>query len=259
MHYAHLGTGNFNEQTAKIYCDHSLLTCNKKITEEVVKLFSFYRDNFKTGLYKRLLVSPFNMRKRFLQLINEEIKNAEAGKPAYIYIKMNSLVDTEMIKKLYQASEAGVKIKMIVRGICSLVTELKGYSDNIEVISIVDKFLEHSRILVFAGNGEEKYFISSADWMYRNLDHRSEVALPVYDKELQKQLMTYLLIQWNDNVKARIIDQDQKNVYRSSGGGSPVRSQDDISRWLNGKLNPERLVSDSMREIKSAAVLNSLL
>ena len=172
---------------------------------------------------------------------------------------MNSLVDTEMIKKLYQASEAGVKIKMIVRGICSLVTELKGYSDNIEVISIVDKFLEHSRILVFAGNGEEKYFISSADWMYRNLDHRSEVALPVYDKELQKQLMTYLLIQWNDNVKARIIDQDQKNVYRSSGGGSPVRSQDDISRWLNGKLNPERLVSDSMREIKSAAVLNSLL
>lgn len=256
VHYAHLGTGNFNEQTAKLYCDHSLLTSDKKITEEVVKLFSFYRDNFKTGMYKRLLVSPFNMRKKFIQMISDEIKNAEAGKPAYMYIKMNSLVDTEMIKKLYQASEAGVKIKMIVRGICSLVTELKGYSDNIEVISIVDKFLEHSRIFVFANNGDEKYFISSADWMYRNLDHRSEVALPIYDKELQKQLMTYLQIQLNDNVKARIIDKEQKNEYRKRSGAVTFRAQDDISRWLNGKWKPEKLISSTNAEKTPAALLN---
>ncbi|MEO8087404.1 MAG: polyphosphate kinase 1 [Bacteroidota bacterium] len=256
VHYAHLGTGNFNEQTAKLYCDHSLLTSNKKITEEVVKLFSFYRDNFKTGTYKRLLVSPFSMRKKFLHLINQEIKNAEAGKPAYMYIKLNSLVDTEMIRKLYQASEAGVKIKMIIRGICSLVTNLKGTSDNIEVVSIVDKFLEHSRIFIFANNGDEKYFISSADWMYRNLDHRSEVAIPIYDKEIQKQLMTYLLLQLHDNNKARIIDTEQNNEYKKQGNGPSVRSQDDISRWLNGKWNPDKLLSLSANENDPAALLN---
>ena len=256
VHYAHLGTGNFNEQTAKLYCDHSLLTSDKKITEEVVKLFSFYRDNFKTGMYKRLLVSPFNMRKKFIQMISDEIKNAEAGKQAYMYIKMNSLVDAEMIKKLYQASEAGVKIKMIIRGICSLVTELKGYSDNIEVISIVDKFLEHSRIFIFANNGDERYFISSADWMYRNLDHRSEVALPIYDKDLQKQLMTYIQIQLNDNNKARIIDKEQKNEYRKRSSAASVRSQDDISRWLNGKWKPEKLVSATITEKTPATLLN---
>jgi polyphosphate kinase len=256
VHYAHLGTGNFNEQTAKVYCDHSLLTSNKKITEEVVKLFSFYRDNFKTGTYKRLLVSPFNMRKRFMHMINQEIKNAEAGKTAYMFIKMNSMVDTEMIKKLYQASQAGVKIKMIIRGICSLVTELKGFSDNIEVISIVDKFLEHSRIFVFANNGDEKYFISSADWMYRNLDHRSEVAIPIYDKDLQKHLMTYLQIQLNDNCKARIINKEQTNEYRKRSNGLVVRSHDDISRWLNGKWNPEKLLASAQKQKEQAAVLN---
>jgi len=258
VHYAHLGTGNFNEQTARVYCDHSLLTSNKKITEEVVKLFSFYRDNFKTGTYKRLLVSPFNMRKRFLQLINQEIKNAEAGKVAYMYIKMNSLVDTEMIRKLYQASEAGVKIKMIVRGICSLVTDLKGYSDNIEVISIVDKFLEHSRIFVFANNGDEKYFISSADWMYRNLDHRSEVAIPIYDKNLQKHLKTYLQIQLHDNIKARLINREQNNEYKKRDNGLAMRSHDDIARWLNGKWNPEKLVS-AASEKDVAALLNNVI
>ena len=256
VQYAHLGTGNFNEQTAKLYCDHSLLTSNKKITEEVVKLFSFYRDNFKTGTYKRLLVSPFNMRKRFMHLITQEIKNAEAGKPAYMYIKMNSLVDTEMIKKLYQASEAGVKIKMIIRGICSLVTELRGSSDNIEVISIVDKFLEHSRIFVFANNGDEKYFLSSADWMYRNLDHRSEVAIPIYDKDLQKHLMTYMQIQLNDNCKARIINKEQTNEYRKRSNGLVVRSHDDISRWLNGKWNPEKLISAVQKQKDQPALLN---
>ncbi len=259
VHYAHLGTGNFNEQTAKVYCDHSLLTSNKKLTEEVVKLFSFYQDNFKAGTYKRLMVSPFTMRKRFIQLINQEIKNAEEGKPAWMVIKMNSLVDTEMIKKLYHASKSGVKIKMIVRGICSLVTELKEHSENIEVISIVDKFLEHSRIFVFANNGDEKYFISSADWMYRNLDHRSEVAIPIYDKELQKQLMTYLQIQLNDNCKARVINQAQDNAFRKHNNGLTVRSQDDISKWLTGKLNPEKIISAAQVQKELTTVLNIVL
>ena len=253
--YAHLGTGNFNEQTAKVYCDHSLLTSNKKITEEVSKLFNFYRNNFKTGTYKRLVVSPFNMRKRFIHLINQEIKNAEAGKPAWMILKMNSLVDEEMIRKLYQASQAGVKIEMIVRGICSLVTGMKGFSDNIRVISIVDKFLEHSRIFVFAGNGDEKYFISSADWMYRNLDHRSEVAIPILDKELQKHLMTYLQIQLCDNNKARTINRDQDNTYKERNNGVSVRSHDDIGRWLNGKWNPEKIMA-TLPVPEPAAVLN---
>jgi len=235
IQYAHLGTGNFNEQTAKIYCDHSLLTCDKKITGEVAKLFSFYQDNFRTGTYKRLFVSPFNMRKKFIQLINKEIENAEAGRPAYMILKMNSLVDQEMIRKLYQASGASVKIILIVRGICSLVPGLKGYSENIEVISIVDKFLEHSRIFVFANGGDEKYYLSSADWMFRNLDNRSEVAVPVLDKQLKSQLKQYLLIQLNDNTKARIVNKDQDNKFVTQINGHRIRSHEDIYRWISGK------------------------
>ena len=233
--YAHLGTGNFNEQTARIYCDHSLLTCDKKITSEVTKLFSFYQDNFRTGTYKRLIVSPFNMRKKFMQLINKEIENAEAGKPAYMILKMNSLVDQEMIRKLYQASAAGVKIKMIIRGICSMVTGLKGYSDNIEVISIVDKFLEHSRIFVFANGGDEKYYLSSADWMFRNLDNRSEVAVPILDRELKLQLKQYLLVQLKDNTKARVVNREQDNKFVAQSNGHRIRSHEEIPRLLSGR------------------------
>jgi polyphosphate kinase len=236
--YAHLGTGNFNEQTAKIYCDHSLLTSNKKITLEVAKLFAFYQNNFKTGTYKRLVVSPFNMRKKFVQLINKEIGNAREGKQAYMILKMNSLVDQEMIRKLYQASSAGVQIKLIVRGICSLVPGVKGLSDNIQIISIVDKYLEHSRIFVFANGGDEKFYLSSADWMYRNLDHRSEVAIPILDKELQMQLRQYLLIQLKDNTKARIVDKEQDNKFVMKTNGHMIRAHDDIYRWLAGKWSP---------------------
>jgi len=240
VNYAHIGTGNFNEQTAKIYCDHSLLTSEKHITREVEKLFEFYQDNYKTGSYKHLIVSPFNTRKKFINYINHEIKNAQAGRQAWMMVKMNSLVDREMIAKLYEASEAGVKIKMIVRGICSLITGVKGMSDNIEIISIVDKFLEHSRIFVFCNSGNEKYFISSGDWMYRNLDHRSEVAVPIYDKELQRQLKNYLLIQFHDNTKARMINSQQDNKYVVPANGRTVRAQDDIYRWMVGKFDPEK-------------------
>ncbi len=159
------------------------------------------------------MVSPFSNRTKFLTLIANEIRNAKAKKPAYIYLKLNNLVDREMIKKLYDASKAGVKIQAIVRGICCLVPGVKGLSENIEVTSIVDRFLEHTRVFVFCNEGEEKYFISSADWMSRNLDRRVEVTAPIYDTDIQKTLMDLFHIYFNDNVKARIIDKSAYNLY----------------------------------------------
>ncbi|HVA97756.1 MAG TPA: polyphosphate kinase 1, partial [Bacteroidia bacterium] len=161
VQYAHIGTGNFNGDTARTYTDHSLLTSDKRITEEVGKVFDFYTDNFKIGKFKHLLVSPFFMRKELTELINIEIQNAKKKKPAYIILKLNNLVDDDMIKKLYKASSHGVKIKLIIRGICSLVAGDKILSKNIEAISVVDKFLEHSRVFIFCNNGNEKYFTSS--------------------------------------------------------------------------------------------------
>ena len=181
IYYAHIGTGNFNENTARIYTDFSLLTSNKNIAEELNKVFEFYENNFKVYPFKHLVVAPFFMRKTFLDLIQAEIINAKKKKPAAITLKMNSLVDKEMIDKLYEASKAGVQITLIIRGICSLVTDLDGWSDNIKAYSIVDKFLEHTRVFIFYNGGNEKIYISSADWMSRNLDSRSEVAVPIYD------------------------------------------------------------------------------
>jgi polyphosphate kinase len=252
MNYAHIGTGNFNEQTAKTYCDHCLLTANKHITREVERLFSFYQDNYKTGHYKHLIVSPFNTRKKFITLINKEIENAEKGKEAWMLLKMNSLVDREMIGKLYEASNAGVKIKMIVRGICSLVTGVKGISENIEAVSIVDRFLEHSRIFIFCNGGIEKYYIASGDWMYRNLDHRSEVAVPIYDKELQKELKTLMMIQLRDNTKARLLNPAQNNKYVIKTNGHTIRAQEDVYRWIAGKWNPEKLLPEVSSEKPTA-------
>ena len=231
--YAHVGTGNFNEDTARLYCDHSLLTCDKRITEEVAKVFQFYHDNYKTGTYKHLIVSPFYTRKRFISFIQKEIENANEGKQAWIFLKMNSLTDPEMIKKLYEASMAGVKIRMIIRGICSLVPGVDGLSDNIEVISIVDKYLEHARIFVFANDTDPRFYISSFDWMPRNIDHRSEVGVPVYDKSIQQQLWDLLEIEWSDNMKARIINVNQDNKYRTTRTKTKVRSQEMIYQYLS--------------------------
>jgi polyphosphate kinase len=228
MQYAHIGTGNFNGDTAKIYTDHSLLTADKRITEEVAQVFTFYSDNLKKGSYKHLLVSPFLMRKKIVQLINKEIQNAKVGKPAYIILKLNNLVDSEMIKKLYEASSEGVKIKLIIRGICCLVAGVKGLSDNIEGISIVDKFLEHSRVFVFCNGGHEKYFLSSADWMARNLDYRSEVGVPIYDKTIQQQVRKVIDLLWEDNTKARILDSKQNNEYRKTASNKKIRAQEEI-------------------------------
>jgi len=232
-HYAHIGTGNFNEQTAKVYSDFSLLTADKNIANEVNSLFEFYADNLKISKYKHLLVAPFFMRKGLLQLIDREIKNAKEKKDAFIYCKMNSLVDEVMIQKLYEAANAGVKVKLIIRGICSMIPDHKKFHHNIEIISIVDKFLEHSRLFIFANKGNEKYYISSADWMIRNLDHRSEVAVPIYDKKIQKQLRTIFEIQFADNTKSRIIEGEQANNYKETNG-KKVRAQIDVYNYLKG-------------------------
>lgn len=228
INYVHVGTGNFNGETARIYTDHSLLTCDKRITEEVERVFGFYTNNLKKGTYKNLLVSPFFMRKELTKLINKEIAIAKKGKSASIILKINNLVDLEMIKKLYEASAAGVKIKLIVRGICSLVAGVKGLSENIEAISIVDKFLEHSRFFIFHNGGEEKYFLSSADWMVRSLDHRSEVTVVIHDKNIQQQLRTIVDAMWADNTKARILGSEQKNEYRKINTKTRIRAQEVI-------------------------------
>ncbi len=233
VHYAHIGTGNFNEDTAKLYCDHSLLTADKRLAEEVMRVFHFYNDNYKPGTYKHLLVSPFFMRKKFIQLINKEIENAKNGLDAWIFLKMNSLTDAEMIQKLYDASKAGVKIRMIVRSICALIPGVKNISENIEIISIVDKYLEHSRVFAFCNDSDTKLYISSGDWMSRNLDFRSEVAAPIYNKDIQQQLLDILEIQWSDNVKARVISADKTNYYRLTASKQKRRSQDDIYAFLS--------------------------
>ena len=233
--YAHIGTGNFNEVTAKLYCDHSLLTADKRITEEVAKVFKFYNDNYKTGTYKHLLVSPFFTRKKLLLFIQTEIDNIKKKKEAWMFLKMNSLTDPELIKKLYEASQAGVKIRMIIRGICSLVPGQKGTSENIEVISIVDKYLEHARVFIFANDNDPRFYLASFDWMTRNIDFRSEVGVPIYDKILQKQLLDIMELQWSDNSKARYIDESQSNRYKKIDLKNKVRAQDAIYKYLAPK------------------------
>jgi len=231
--YAHIGTGNFNEKTAKVYTDFSLLTCNKLISEDLSKVFDFYENNFKVYNFKTLVVAPFFMRKTFLDLIQKEIQNAKSKKPAAITLKMNSLVDKEMIEKLYEASKAGVKITLIIRGACSLVTDFEGWSDTINAYSIVDKYLEHTRIFIFHNGGDEKIFISSADWMSRNLDSRSEVAVPIFDEEIRAQIKEIIRIQLSGNTKVRILDKKQENIYKKAKPGEKkVRAQDEVYAFL---------------------------
>lgn len=230
--YCYLATGNFNEKTARIYADYGLLTANQDFGKEIKKVFNFLERKSEKEKFNHLLVAPFNLRKTLLQLIDDEIKNASEGKMAEIILKLNSLEDKKMIKKLYEASQAGVKIKLIIRGICCLLPGVKGLSENIEAISIVDRFLEHSRIYIFHNNGDKKYFLASSDWMKRNLSRRVEVAFPVYDKAIQKQLQKMIDLQWNDNQKARIIDRNQSNVYRMTALDDKIRSQYEIYEMM---------------------------
>ncbi|MCD4745619.1 MAG: polyphosphate kinase 1 [Bacteroidales bacterium] len=234
--YANISTGNFNESTAKVYADDSLLTANKNITEDVDKVFHLFETRYTPPTFKSLIVSPFDTRNFFIRMLNNEIDNSKAGKNAWAIIKLNSLVDKKIIRKLYQASQAGVKIKIIVRGICVLIPGIPGLSENIEAFGIVDKFLEHSRVYIFCNNDDEKYYFASADWMQRNFDHRIEVTCPVYDKDIQKELMKMLKIQLNDNTKARIISKNNPNQYRKTNSKTKVRSQFEIYKYFQTLL-----------------------
>ncbi len=234
VRYAIIGTGNFNERTAKIYSDHSLFTSDKKLTRDVIKIFDFLKNNYKSHTYKSLIVSPQFMRKEMTRLIKKEIKFAAAGKPAWITLKLNNLVDNQMGDLLYRASQSGVKIRLLVRGMISLIPGVKELSENIEAISIVDKFLEHSRIFVFGNGGDPLYFLSSADWMTRNLDRRVEVTCPVYAPEIKQELQDFLDIQWRDNVRARILDEKQNNNFRNDRR-EKIRAQWRIYAYLKNK------------------------
>lgn len=235
-YYAYLGTGNFNEKTARLYGDHALLTANQQIAAEVEQVFALLERRIIIPMCKHLFVSPFNLRDRFSQLIDREIENARNGKEAYMILKMNSLEDPDMIRKLYEASQAGVEIKMIIRGICCLRSGIEGLSENIQIISIVDRFLEHARVYIFGNGGEERLYIASADWMTRNLDHRVEVAIPIYDGEIAREIRTIINLQLLDNQKARYLTPDLDNPHKKALPiEKPVRAQADIYRYLKKK------------------------
>ena len=230
--YCIIGTGNFNEETARQYTDHYLLTSDKRITSEISELFNFFVMNFRHHSYRNLLVAPFNMRDEFKRLIKNEIRNAESGVDAEIFIKVNNLVDREMIKYIRRAAESGVKVRLLVRGMFSLV--LDSSTANIEARGLIDRYLEHSRVYFFANGGNELCYISSADLMSRNLDNRIEVSVPVYDNAIKNELRDILEISWKDNVKSRILDESLSNKYYR-GGEVKTRSQDEIYGYLKEK------------------------
>lgn len=230
--YAHIGTGNFNESSARIYTDFSLFTAHQEIAGEVAQVFDLIEHPYRQDEFKHLMVSPYNSRERINYLIDQEIMQAQAKQPAAITLKVNNLVDKQLIDRLYQASTAGVKIRLLVRGMCALVPGVKGISDNIKVFSLVDRFLEHARVMHFLQGGDNLIFITSADWMKRNLDERIEVGTPILDENLKQTVMDILTIQFNDNTKNRLINQDQTNPYQSRGNKRKVRSQLAIADYL---------------------------
>ena len=235
--YGFISTGNFNESTAKIYTDFTLFTSHQQILKDVAKIFDFFDVNYRIHRYKHLVVSPHYTRSKFNKLIDREIHNAIMNRPAYINLKMNSLSDYSIIDKLYEASNAGVKIKLQVRGICSLIPGVKGMSENIQAISIVDYFLEHSRTFIFCNNDDPEVFISSADFMTRNLDGRVEVACPIYDEEIKKQIMDTFDLGWKGNVKARYHSEKFDNKYRIRAEGELVfRAQHETYNYYHDKL-----------------------
>ena len=223
---AYIGTGNFNEKTAKVYTDFALLTGDKRVIGEVSKVFKLLENNMERVSFRNLLVSPFNYRRKFIQLIEQEIGFAKKYQPALIRIKLNNLTDQQMIEKLLEASLAGVKVELIVRGICCLKTNLKK-NPNLVVISIVDRYLEHARCMVFGNGGTPLFFIGSADLMERNLDYRIEVGTPIYDKELQDEITEIFEYQWRGTVKSRWISADMTNEYRRTGD-APFHAQKNL-------------------------------
>jgi polyphosphate kinase len=236
--YSHIGTGNFNEKTARIYTDFTLMTYDQNVGKDVFNVFDFLQYTYKRPDYRLLLVSPHSSRPGLVQLIDQEIANAQAGYRASMTLKCNNLVDKDIVTKLYEASESGVEIRLIIRGMCSLLPGVKGISENIQAISIVDRFLEHPRVYVFYNRGNPRYLIGSADLMTRNLDYRVEVLCPIFDEHAQRMIQDILDQQWHDNVKARVLDQNQVNQYvESKKKVAHIRSQESIHRYLStGKL-----------------------
>lgn len=235
VYYANLATGNFNEKTAKLYCDHSIFTAKKEITTDLIKLFKALNKKTVTKGFKHLIVSPLESRTKFFLAVDREIKNARQGKPAYMILKVNSLADEGIVSKLYEASNAGVKVKLIVRGICSLVPGIKDFSENITVISIIDKFLEHARVFIFGNNGKEEMYLSSADLMTRNFEHRVEVSFPVLDEEVKQEIRDIIEFQLQDNVKARDITRLNNNKYHKNNLKVKIRAQVQTYNYLKNK------------------------
>ncbi|MCH9659492.1 MAG: polyphosphate kinase 1 [Bacteroidetes bacterium] len=233
--YSFISTGNFNESTAKIYTDYTLFTSNNKIGKELNKVFDFFEVNYRIKKYNHLIVSPHYTRNMLYTLIDAEIENHKAGKSSGIKMKLNSLSDFKMIDKLYDASRAGVRVELIVRGVCCLIPGVLGMSENIKVISIIDKFLEHPRLYIFENAGSPRYYISSADLMSRNLDSRVEISCPIYDKDIQQELLDTFAISWSDNVKARVISDKHDNAYIRNDSPQ-VRSQFKLYEYYQQKL-----------------------
>jgi polyphosphate kinase len=222
--YGFISTGNFNESTAKVYTDYTLFTANQSILKDVSKVFEFLKVNYKIQKYKHLIVSPHYTSSILFSMIDHEIENSKKGKKSVIILKLNSLTSYKFVDKLYEASNSGVKIKLIIRGICCLIPNLKNLSENIEVISVVDKYLEHPRVYIFENGGDKKVYISSADLMTRNLDNRVEVACPIYQKNLKKQILDTIKISLNDNVKSRLINLNKQNEFVENKN-KKIRSQ----------------------------------
>jgi polyphosphate kinase len=233
--YAYVGTGNFNEKTARVYTDHGIFTCDPRITEDVDQVFRFLCGEIEEPRTEHLLVAPFTLRKGFNRLIAHEAERAAAGGPSGMTLKMNALEDQKIIDRIYRASVAGVPIDIIVRGICRLVPGVVGQSETVRVRSIVDRYLEHARVYRFHHDGEEPMYLASADWMTRNLSRRVEVAIPIFDPEIRRQIQTLVDLQLADNTKARIIDEEGCSPYARSKG-PPLRSQEAFREYLAGLL-----------------------
>lgn len=240
IQYGFVSTGNLNGKTAAIYADHCLLTSNKTIMADIARVFQ-YLENWQDGYKpleqcKKLLICPVNMRTKLIELINKEIAFSKKGIKSSIIVKLNSLSDLIIIDELYKAAKAGVTIHLIIRGIFTMKREVDRKNLPIHAISIVDEYLEHSRVIVFRNNGNPKVYISSADWMVRNFDHRVEVAAPIFDEQIKKELVHILQIQLNDNTKARLLNPDLENIYvHSPTDNNRYRSQEMIHQYLSEK------------------------
>lgn len=236
--YAFLGTGNLNEDTGKLYSDHGLFTTDRRLTREVDAVFDFLQDNYRVPTFKHLVVAPFTFRDRMAELVQNEIKNARRGRKAAIDLKLNNLTDPDLIGILYEAAEAGVHVRLNVRGMYSVLPHTLEHQKNLEGMAIIDRYLEHSRVFVFHNDGDEKVFLSSGDWMTRNLDRRVEVTFPVYDKALQRELKALVDLQWEDNVKARLLDAELTNRYRPRKGRA-LRAQQAFYDYLRSRTTDD--------------------